>query len=299
MEKFTDIQWEEPHCHLCGETKGYLTILLHGKPLRKGQFDYDVHPVICRCGLVFLSPRWTGETYGKFYEKYYDDLYRLELKPDYGVEGVVKHMAHVWERSKPGLENLDRIQNIIDVGCGSGHGLIYLKEQIPGAIIHGIEASPECCRILENDVGAVLVDSDVDGPWLETYKGKFDFIVMRHVVEHLLSPIETLSRLKTALSPDGHIYIAVPDMIHPRVILRDYENWWEYYFRAVHPYYYCRETLFSTLEAAGLYPQVWGEENEEIWCLAGTQKVERKKHKDLFSEQMAVLKKYLPGPQNA
>lgn len=298
METFTNIEWEDAHCHLCGESKKFIPILLNGLPLKKGQFDYDVYPVICNCGLVFLNPRWSSKTYGRFYEKYYDDLYRLELKPDYGIEGVIQHMEQVWERSRASLDNSDEIQKILDIGCGSGHGLTYLKAQIPGVDIYGIEASPECCRILEKEVGAVLVDNDVDGPWTGAYKEKFDFIVMRHVVEHLLSPIETLSRLRTALAPGGLLYIAVPDMIHPRVILRDYKNWWEYYFRAVHPYYYCRETLFATLEAAGLYPQVWGEENEEVWCLAGTRKIERKKQADLFLEQMAVLKKYLPGPQN-
>ena len=297
MKKFTEIEWENVHCHLCGKKNNFSPISLHGSPLKQGQFGYKIHPVICKCGLVFLTPRWSACTYARFYEKYYDELYRLELKPDYGVEGVIRNMAQVWERSLAGVDRPNRIMNIIDIGCGAGHGLTYLKEQVPNAGIYGIEASPDCCRVLQTEVGAVLVDSDVNGPWLNSYKGKFDFVVMRHVVEHLLSPIDTLSNLKTVLAPGGMIYIAVPDMMHPRTVLRDYEYWWEYYFRAVHPYYYCRETLFSTLEAAGLYPRIWGEENEEVWCLAGTKEVDRKRQTNLFSDQLAVLSRYLPGPQ--
>lgn len=298
MEKFSTIEWQSTHCHLCGETVDFQPLLLNGEPMREGQFGYEIHPVICKCGLVFLNPRWSDRTYGEFYEKYYDDLYRLELKPDYGIQGVIGHMAQIWARIENHLPERNSIQNILDVGSGSGYGLKYLKDQLPDIMIHGIEASPECRRILSQDVGAVLVDSDVDGPWLENYKGKFDFMVMRHVVEHLLTPIETLSRLKHALTANGMIYIAVPDMMHPRTVLRDYDNWWEYYFRAVYPYYYCRATLFATLEAAGLYPCVWGEENEEVWCLVTSSGSNKEGTNRIYNDQMAVLRQYLPGPQN-
>ncbi|MCK5163229.1 MAG: class I SAM-dependent methyltransferase [Desulfobacula sp.] len=297
MDRFTNIEWKNTQCHLCGATSGFEPLLLHGKPLKKGQFEYDVHPVICRCGLVFLNPRWSDASFGEFYEKYYDELYRLELKPDYGIEGVVGHMAQVWSRIKPYLVDANKMQNVLDVGCGSGYGLKYLKEQLPGIMIHGIEASPGCREILTEKIGAVLLDSDVDGPWLHKNKGRFDLIIMRHVVEHLLSPIETLSRLKTALTPGGMIYIAVPDMMHPRTVLRDYDNWWEYYFRAVHPYYYCRKTLFTTLEMAGIYPLAWGEENEEVWCLVTRNGYKPDKKNGSYEEQMIVLRQYLPGSQ--
>lgn len=297
MKRLTNIKWVQAKCHLCGEESKTTPVLLKGTPLTQGQFGYEVHPVICECGLVFLNPRWSHDTFGQFYENFYDDLYRLELKKDYGIKGVIQHMAEIWKRIKPNLENLPGIRNVLDVGCGSGHGLRYLKDQLPGIDIHGIEASPDCRDVLTREVGATLLDSDVDGPWLDNNMEKFELIIMRHVVEHLLSPIETLDRLKKALSPDGLLYIAVPDMMHPRTILRDYDKWWEYYFRAVHPYYYSRQTLFMTLEAAGLYPMVWGEENEEIWCLAGTKKLNLIKRTDLLKEQMAVLRQYLPGPQ--
>lgn len=297
MAKLSHIEWDQTRCHLCGSKSQTTPVLLNGRPLTQGQFGYEVHPVICSCGLVFLNPRWSRKSFGEFYEKFYDDLYRLEIKPDYGIEGVIQHMAQVWKRIRPDMESLARIQNVLDVGCGSGYGLKYLKDQLPGIQIHGIEASPECRKILTGEVNARLIDKDVDGPWLNEHKGNFELVIMRHVVEHLLTPIETLARLKTALSPDGLIYIAVPDMMHPRTILRDYDKWWEYYFRAVHPYYYSRQTLFPTLEAAGLYPISWGEENEEIWCLVGTKKQITHKPDNHFNEQISVLRQYLPGPQ--
>lgn len=288
-------EWERAACHLCGASEGE-PLVLHGKPLTTGQYGYEIHPVLCRCGLVYLNPRWSAAAYSAFYTREYDDLYRLETKPDYGVAGVRRNMMQVWERVRPHLAPERPINAILDAGCGSGHGLRYLKEQLPRAAICGIEASPECCRTLREEVGAELLDSDLDGPWVERHQGRFDFIVMRHVTEHFLTPVETLRRLRSALAPGGLIYIAVPDMMHPRTVLRDYDKWWEYWFRAVHPYYYCRETLFATLALAGLAPMAWGEEQEEVWCLVTAADTEEPGRSACHEAQRAVLDQLLPRP---
>ena len=285
-------EWEQAACHLCGAGEGE-PVQLRGKPLTAGQFGYEIHPVLCNCGLVYLNPRWTAATYTDFYTQQYDALYRLETKPDYGIAGVRRNMAEVWERVRSNVPLLTGIRNVLDAGCGSGHGLAYLKEQLPGVVICGIEASPECCRVLEEEIGAERLDSDVDGPWVEKHQGRFDLIVTRHVAEHFLTPVATLKRLRSTLAPGGLIYIAVPDMMHPRTVLRDYDKWWEYWFRAVHPYYYCRQTLFATLALAGLAPKAWGEEQEEVWCLATAGERPLSLPPELFADQQRLLAQLL------
>lgn len=292
--KDSDVRWQNAFCHLCGAASGE-AITLHGKPLTRGQFGYEVHPVICRCGLVYLTPRWSAADYTHFYVNHYDDLYRLETKPDYGLAGVTRHMAQVWQRVAPHLPQQVTSGRVLDVGCGSGHGLRYLMERLPTAEFYGIEASPECCRLVQEEVGATLLDRDVDGPWLEQNQGRFDLIIMRHVVEHFLAPVETLSRLRSALAPGGVMYIAVPDMMHPRTVLRDYDKWWEYWFRAVHPYYYSKETLFATLALAGFHGRIWGEEVEEVWCLVETTESKAPDWQGNSAAQRAVLDQLLPS----
>lgn len=278
-------------CPLCG-MEGGEKIMLAGAPLVRGQFGFEIHPVICDCGLVRLDPRWSGERYGRFYQEEYDALYRLETKPDYGIEGVRRNMAEVWKRVRP---HIPAPRTVLDAGCGSGHGLAYLADEIPGVRLFGIEASPECRAILAGEVGAEVIDHDLDGGWSERFAGRFDLIVMRHVVEHLLDPVASLSRIMRGLSETGAIYIAVPDMMHPRTVLRDYDKWWEYWFRAVHPFYYCRETLFALLEKAGLAPFAFGEENEEVWCLVRPGSTGFRLPGDLRTRQLALLARLLPA----
>lgn len=94
-----------------------------------------------------------------------------------------------------------------------------------------------------------------------------DLVILKNTVEHMLEPVKTLKKLSVVLSKNGIIYIAVPDMMHPRLKLRDYSKWWKCYLRPVHVYYFSRETLFKTLDLAGLEAIEFGEENEEICCL--------------------------------
>jgi len=292
-----NIRWEKVKCHLCGSDKSYAPLTIQGKPLTDGQFGYGIHPVICECGLVLLNPRWSKKDYDIFYENYYDELYRLESKPDIGIAGVIANMALIWDRVKC-LINGDII-NVLDVGCGSGYGLKYLKEQMPKINIYGIESSADCCKTLESEViGGKLITSDFEDGWAKEHAGKMDLIILRHSIEHMLNPVMTLKKIRSALSPEGLIYIATPDMMHPRLLLRDYENWWEYWFRAVHPYYYCKDTLLKTCSISGIYPVSFGEENEEVWCLASkninNNAVRWKNNNNSYNRQVEVLNRYLP-----
>lgn len=264
-----NIKWEKVFCHLCGPHALNEPVLNKGEPIVNGQFGYAVHPVICQeCGLVYLNPRWSKGDYDIFYREYYDKLYRLEIKPDYGITGVIKNMRIIWERIR-GHTPKD-IKNILDIGCGSGYGLKYLQEKHPSANIFGIESSLEGCNILQGKkIKAKLITGNFDSNWEAEYPEFFDLIVLRHVVEHMLTPVNAIKKIRSVLKKDGMVYFSTPDMMNPRLKLRDYNDWVQYWFRPVHSHYYCRETLLKTLECANIYPILQGNGMEEIWVLAG------------------------------
>lgn len=290
--------FEKAPCYLCEKGDDH-PVLLKGEPLIKGQFGYTIFPRICKgCGLVYLNPRWNKNMYNELYKEHYDEQYRLENKPDYGIEGVILNMEEIWERIIGSCNDkyLGEIKNVLDVGCGSGYGLKYLKDQIGNIKIYGIESSPLCCRTLQSsEIGAKLVTTDFDSNWIESHLNRFDLIIMRHVLEHSLKPLEALLKLKNVLSPDGIVYIAVPDMMHPRTVLRDYDQWWEYWFRAVHTYYFSKETLFNTLDRVMLYPISFSEINEEVWCVVTSDiSYQVCYEKNIYPKQIQVLNRFLP-----
>jgi SAM-dependent methyltransferase len=295
MELMMNIKWEDVNCHICKKNGISKDIKIENKPLVDGQFGYSVHPVICpNCGLVYLNPRWSKKDYDIFYSYYYDPLYRLEIKPDYGAEGVIRNMEIIYNRIKEYIPK--DATNILDVGCGSGYGLKYMQEKINNIELYGIESSTECCDFLQSEkIGAKLVTTDFDDNWTKEYKNAMDIVILRHVVEHMLDPIDTLKKIRNVLKKEGIIYFATPDMMHPRIKLRDYDDWWQYWFRAVHPYYYCKETLFKTLEMAGLYPYRFGDkDNEEVWVLAKKNKTAPFKFESVYNKQKEVLSNLLP-----
>lgn len=289
-----NIEWDKVECHICNKENTH-PIMYNGKPLVEGQFGYAIHPVICEnCGLVFLNPRWSKEDYNVFYTNYYDKLYRLETKSDYGTSAVINNIKEIWDRIKQEINTKGDL-NILDVGCAYGYGLRYLKEQIPNASLYGIESSPDGIKSMQSkEVGAFLITDDFDSEWENEYKGKMDLIILRHVFEHLLDPIETLNKLRKVLKPNGVIYFAVPDMINIRTNLRDYKNWWEYIFRSVHTYYYSKDTFVKTLEIGNLFPVLLSEEKEEIWCLAGKNKKAPFVFENMYKKQMNILDKFFP-----
>ena len=127
-----NIEWDNVKCHICNNDD-LEPISRNGEPLVNGQFGYAIHPKICKgCGLVFLSPRWSQKDYNKFYTHFYDKLYRLETKQDYGNEAVLFNIKEIWNRIKDKVDTNKHL-NIMDVGCGYGFGLKYLKEQVKSA----------------------------------------------------------------------------------------------------------------------------------------------------------------------
>lgn len=277
MKIMNNIKWESVNCHICKKHN------IEPLNIVNGQFGFAVHPVICKtCGLVYLSPRWDKATYDTFYNIFYDKLYELSSRPDIGVSGIEKNYEAIYNRIEPHV--VDNIK-ILDVGCSDGTGIRYIGEKAKNSDLFGID--PTWCI-----PGVEMIATDFDSDWTTGRKGQFNIIILRHVLEHSLDPVSLLKKIEYVLSDFGFAYIAVPDMMHPRMKLRDYDDWREYWFRAVHPYYYCRETLINTLGLTTLYPLEIGEVDEEVWCVVtknDTPSV-KNKFKSVYENQKSLLK---------
>jgi SAM-dependent methyltransferase len=222
-------------CIVCGSDD-------HELISNQGQFDIPVHVVVCRnCGLSFLNPRWTKAEYMDFYAYEYDKYYRPEItkKP----KPAVVHAADnpiIIRFKKLNVPSMG-IQSVLDIGSGEGRNLEDLSKLFPDAEYYAIEPSQESQKILKQNGYHVLSD-DVDANWNVAYSGKFDLIIMRHVLEHFLDPAAVLEKVKDVLKDDGMLYLAVPDSLKAGKALQNFG------FRVVHTYYFNKYSLSNLMK---------------------------------------------------
>lgn len=105
----------------------------------------------------------------------------------------------------------DRTSQILDLGCGSGHALRYLRDAGYTAI-SGIDINPA-------QVAAAVADGlDVQHAastlaWLHAHPGRFARILATDVLEHV--PVDALADVLTAihhaLAPHGRLICTVPN----------------------------------------------------------------------------------------
>jgi|SRR5688572_4394486 len=99
-------------------------------------------------------------------------------------------------------------QTIADVGCGTGHLLYYLKEQVRIGKATGFDFSPEAIRVARELFPAF------DFYEFDIYIGKdekFDTVLCTEVLEHLLYPDLALSNLLSMINPGGKLLLTVPN----------------------------------------------------------------------------------------
>ena len=95
-----------------------------------------------------------------------------------------------------------RGKNVVELGCGA-------KKTVPNAI--GIDQAPKGTNGTHLNQPCVAdIQADVSKP-LPLEEGTIDTIIARHILEHMLRPIDVLKNWAKVLKIGGRIIIAVPD----------------------------------------------------------------------------------------
>jgi 2-polyprenyl-3-methyl-5-hydroxy-6-metoxy-1,4-benzoquinol methylase len=251
---------------------------------QKGQFGLPCFVSICPFdGLVFLSPRWSKERYVRFYENEFYTYYRPADLSDKITDSHYNSIKKICGR----LEQLNLLkgkESVLDIGAGMGWSLQWLKQHYAHfKRFSAIESSVRCIANLKTVIGANVVSHDVDSQWTST---GFDLVIMRHVLEHFMHPVEALKKVWENLSPHGIIYIAVPDMMNPKGSLK--HSW----FSSAHTFYFSLMTLTSIASMAHLSPIEIMSENSELWGVftKASNKTKRINIINVYDKQMEIIK---------
>jgi 2-polyprenyl-3-methyl-5-hydroxy-6-metoxy-1,4-benzoquinol methylase len=148
----------------------------------------------------------------------------------------------------------ERVHRVLEVGCGSGATMRWIrtKRSVHHAI--GIELFPEAARL-----AATAFDSVRSGN-VETMSlpdGQFDLIIALDVLEHLVDPWLAVTRLQAMLSDDGAMLVSLPNISHYSVSMPlFFRGQWQYEKEGLldrtHLRFFTKESALDMLTSGGL-----------------------------------------------
>lgn len=207
------------------------------------RWGIPISAVLCkRCGLVRLNPRWTDETYINVYKDYFWPLQTGSFTIDR------KRFELSVERAAFFADTLQKTcdiagKKVVEIGCSYGAGLTRLKNA--GADLVGYDYDERIISLGREYSGLDLRSGGLEGALRDGEK--FDLVILKHVFEHFLDPVEEGRKLKNLLKKDGRLFIEVPGIFN--------ENLWQpdplLVFNVFHTYYYSYSTLAKTLRLCG------------------------------------------------
>jgi len=228
---------ESVPCNICGSNN-------HHAVSSKGKNGLPTNVVLCKnCGLGYLNPRWNAESYMSFYRDEYDHYYRPKILKSETYDP--SETNHIEQRMRNFGHFPESINSILSVGSGEGKNLKHFSTLFPKSALYAIEPSAESQRQLQ-EFGITTISENVDNDWENLYIETMDLIIMRHVLEHFMDPLNALKKIRKTLSNQGILYIAVPNNLNPSKNMEG--NW----FRNVHTYYFNKYSLENLMNLAGL-----------------------------------------------
>ena len=118
--------------------------------------------------------------------------------------------------------NFDKNYRLLDIGCATGWITSIAREH--GFDPTGLEANADLAGIAETKYNINVINGFLEEL---TINEKYDVITMFHVLEHLVSPIKELTRIREHLSVrDGVLMVVVPNGYSFGVsFFKEFYNW--------------------------------------------------------------------------
>ncbi len=221
------------HCPICGGKKFSQTATSIDYTVSQETFNI----IACtNCDFTLTSPRPDLSMLGEYYlsENYIshsnkaatflDRIYLLARK--FTLRWKVKILKTYY----PAEKNI----HVLDYGCGTGEFLKSCKEA--GFDIYGVEPS-QTAREKSSDTNSITIHKSID----DLGQTKFSIITMWHVLEHVPDFQEILLKLKSQLTDDGILIIAVPN--HKSFDALVYKQKWAGYDVPRHLWHFSSDTM--------------------------------------------------------
>lgn len=175
-----------------------------------------------KCNFTHLSPIPSLKNRQKYYEHEY---YQSHSQPLLEFKKELKDQKWLDQQSEEHRFLLQKFGkssgNVLDVGCGNGFFLRYMKTKGWGVL--GIEPNPYARK------NAFSLGVKTKPTFTGLKHSSFDVIMLRYTLEHLRNPSSMLKKIKKFLVKNGLLIIMVPNDFNPLQISVEktgYEQWW-------------------------------------------------------------------------
>ena len=170
------------------------------------------------CGMVWVFPQKPKNVYQAFYRGQY-------TRDVYGLDQHEKAQDVLAWRTRRSLEKIGYAKGfwkkgmcVLEVGAGTGAFLAALRKKF-GCRVWGIEPAVAFVS-LAREMLYISLYQGTFASWTKKRPGafpkKFDRIVLDQVLEHILDPLDFLSRVRTLLTTQGALFISVPNIAEPK-----------------------------------------------------------------------------------
>ncbi|WP_392544868.1 class I SAM-dependent methyltransferase [Oryzobacter telluris] len=192
------------------------------------------------CDFLFAPARTTEELH---------ELYTDEYFANY--PGGTSYIHDLAQRRFEARTRLSWVHEYCAEGrlleVGSANGVFLHEAQASGFAVEGIEPAPGLARAARVTFGV-----DVQAAFIETASvgdRTVDVVCAWHVLEHLRDPLSALVRLRSALRPDGLLFLEIPNIGSVRARLSGTR--WFHLDPTNHVAFYSPEQLATLLGQAG------------------------------------------------
>ena len=155
-----------------------------------------------------------------------------------------------------------RSERVLDIGCGSGATLRWLKDSGRCGVGIGVEMVERAAALARERLDEVFVgDANV---LVETAFApqSFDLVLCLDVLEHLVDPWQFVGKVQRLVKPGGLIVTSLPNVRHLRVLLPLLlAGRWRYERAGIldrtHLRFFTRESALELMSGSGLQVVQW------------------------------------------
>lgn len=115
---------------------------------------------------------------------------------------------------------------ILEIGCATGATLLHLHNLYPQAQLYGIERNPQAAAIAATIAHVTVGDIERFTPQIPA--GSCDCIILGDILEKLIDPWQTLTRIQPYLSERGYIVASISNIMHFTIITALLQGRWTY-----------------------------------------------------------------------